>query len=345
MAFAATIMRRKPSQCIGWHCLTRAQQIGTIVSIVVFSVVLLLVYMYCLGRARLAHRKRTTIRLPGGRRTTRGHDHNTALAHLPVAQNIPGYPPRVVYYPAVFHLNRHEDQTGQSCVVSLAATPRPYAPVPPMIMYAPAPAQPAPYQSHGQASASIRVERATSGARAHTDVSPPESLRRPRHPNWFQRLGRVLRMPVGTASTVASSTAPGTPVRSTGPENDASRRSSRSTTHETNNVEARREPSPPPVEPQSSSDAVPDTDGNSLQTNVATVHSDDYEMLDPPSPLAGHLGGPYASHWIPSTSSLSGLESPLDCRSDCQDFRRRLDRETLGGAAPDITDKRGIALG
>ncbi|UNI14373.1 hypothetical protein JDV02_001007 [Purpureocillium takamizusanense] len=284
-------MRRGPDNCLGWHCLTRPQQIGIIFSIVVFSVVTLVAYMYCLGRARIAQRNRTTIQLPGGRRTARNHDGNTTMAHLPVAQNIPGYPPQVVYYPAVFHLNRHGDQMAPRCVVSLAATPRPYAPIPPMVMYSTAPARPATHQPFRVAPSSTRVEGANvSGPRAYPLDSPPESLRRPRHPTWFQRLSRVLRMPVGTASTVASSTTPGTPVQSPPSAREASRRDSRSATHEVNNIERRDEPSPSPAEPPSSSNTPQDTDGNSLRTNVATVHSDDYEMLDPPSPLAGYPG-------------------------------------------------------
>lgn len=282
MGLLETIGPRGLSRCLGWHCLTWSEQFGIIFTIVVVAIVLLVVYMYYLGLARLSYKERTTIRLPGGRRIKRQPNPNTAIASLPVAhQWPPGYPAQVAYYPTVFGLGSPEGPRAQ-----------PYAPpwistwTQPAIVYVTASAQPAPGTFNIQATEPIHAggteARGTQPQlRGPWPAPAAGSFGRPREPTWYQRLGRVFRMPVGTASTVASSTAPGTPRRMTVDEGEA-RATECSPPQRADQHNAPTRSTAPAV------DAAQDDDASSVQTNVATVHSDDFVMTDPaPSMMPG----------------------------------------------------------
>ena len=221
MGLLETTARRGLARCLGWHCLTWSEKFGIIFSIVTVSAVLLVVTMFCFGRARMSHRQRTTVRLPGGRRIARQHYEDTAPALFPIAQQWPpGFPGQVTYYPATFSLGGPGGPRAQpyaAHIVQPCPVPWPCPPARPAIVYGAVPAQPvagsfgisAPEPAHV---GSTETQNTPPRPGSQPPASPAESLGRPREPTWFQALSRLFRMPLGTASTVASSTRPGTPI-------------------------------------------------------------------------------------------------------------------------------------
>ncbi|KAH7023479.1 hypothetical protein EDB80DRAFT_886047, partial [Ilyonectria destructans] len=171
-------------------------------------------------------------------------------------------------------------------------------PQPPIPMVYPVP----PYQSRNpQRTFHPEPHR---GGSARISLSPSSMGSPPRQPTWRQRLSRVFALPVGRVSTVASSSAPGTPIRS---------RSQSTVTHERGRRTTPRSSTRPIQEPshnhrgriysvsptrsvrtrhtstaqQSDEDVV-----LSPRTDVATVHSDDFELQPTPVP-AGQVTPPY----------------------------------------------------
>lgn len=298
-------VRRGLGRCPGWHCLTAAEKSGIILSIVVVSGVLLLAYMYYLGRATISRRESTSVRLPGGRRVEpcRVQPPNTAIAPLPVVQQWPGYPAQVFYQPAVFSVDEAHRARAQPYI-------RPYHQyTPPAIIYPLPPIQryPMPTTQHSptapiQRQCGHREASLPGAARSESNMqasqaspsSPPGSLRRPRQPTLLQRLGRALRMPVGRASTIASTSVPGTPRRTVSRDSPSRRRTARrdaatvGTDGEAGSGEEGRHRQT--SRGRGGYVAAEEDETRSLQTNVATVHSDDFQIVNPPSPLLRQLG-------------------------------------------------------
>ncbi|PNY24729.1 Uncharacterized protein TCAP_05316 [Tolypocladium capitatum] len=338
-AWGPTPIRRELGRCLGWHCLTAAEKSGIVLSIVVVSGVLLLAYMYYLGRATISRRERASVRLPGGRRVEhrRGLPPNTAIAPLPIVQQWPGYPAQVFHQSAVFSVDEAHRARAQPLVGPC------HRHTPPAIMY------PLPPIQHHPTSTTQRSPRTplqqrdghwedslpgTARPESNTQTlqaspsSPPGSFRRPRQPTLLQRLGQVLRLPVGRASTVASTSVPGTPRR-TGSRESANRRRTARRDEDTaaadgetcdggtGDGETGRQRQSCPG--RGGSVAAEEDETRSLQTNVATVHSDDFQAANPPSPLLRQPGadgendvnmaGLCAGHWIPSESSVR-MEKP-----------------------------------
>ncbi|KND95081.1 hypothetical protein TOPH_00488 [Tolypocladium ophioglossoides CBS 100239] len=333
----STPVRRELGRCFGWHCLTAAEKSGIILSIVVVSGVLLLAYMYYLGRATISRRERTSVRLPGGRRVEhgRGQPSNTAIAPLPVVQQWPGYPAQVFYQPAVFSVDEAHRARAQPCVgrYHRHTPPAIMYPLPPIQHYATPTTQHTPkvpiqqqYGGHREASLP-RIARSESNMQTSQAApsSPPASGGRPRQPTLLQRLGRALRLPVGRASTIASTSVPGTPRRTVSRESANRRWTTRrdeemaaTTDGDADNGERGRQRQPP--RGRRGSVAAEEDETRSLQTNVATVHSDDFRIVNPPSLLLQQLEADgdndanmaelCASHWIPSESSVQMEERP-----------------------------------
>lgn len=305
----ATILAREPDNCTGWNCLTQAEQFGIILSIVVISIILILAYMYYLGKLTQAHRELVlaTRHRRHRRRTPRtgpplGIPGNQQLA----IQTLPNYPPGFMCQPMI-------------CTPAGTSIPQPqpflvpgYYPQPPPVPIRYSIPQQHPPTVH-QPLNSFPARAPTgdfNNRNAQSDPSSPRDLP-PRQPSWRQRLARAVGLPVGRASTISSSSESRTPRRSrshsrTASENAGSR------------LEIRREapvPTPNPTHsstqprrgshdgisarshdervnpemPASANELVSNIieRAQSTQTDAATVHSDDYEMIpnqifDPP---------------------------------------------------------------
>lgn len=291
MTFASHKFRR----CIGWSCLTEAQKTGIIVSITVVAVASFLAYMHCLGKAAIARRERASVRLPGGRRAprARGQRQNTVIAQLPVAHQRPGGPAYVSYQPALFTIHGSHCTTAQPI---FAAGPRP---CPPPTRSCPAPPN-QPHCGHEEASApngmcaGSTTQPAPQPAPQSAPDPPTPSFRRPRQRGWLQTTSQALRLPVGRASTIDSESAPGTPRRVGSPETVNRRRPAGQAGVGTElashgEQDSRSRQSPPAPTGRGGADATEESETSSLQTNVAVVHSDDFQMGDLPSRLAPRL--------------------------------------------------------
>jgi hypothetical protein len=244
------------ARCVGWHCLTTAQKFGIIFSAAAVAVVLGIAWMYYLGRVASSRNNRRSVRLPGGRRIRRNTHlpEAMALGDLPVAQSWPGRPPQVIYQPVIYSFNspggiraHHYFATG------------PYQPIrPPPMAYIPARPQTA-FARHGYQGVVNTTAQANLPKQRHVSpTTPPDAPCQPRPLTWVQRMNRVLGLPLGRASTVASSIS----TERDNPSRRNSRESSRSAEHTAQGNAAS-------VHTQSS--------------NAATVHSDDYDIIQPTS--------------------------------------------------------------
>lgn len=289
------MLRARADRCIGWHCLTPAEKFGIIFSVVVVTIVLAIAWMYYMGRAARSHRNRHSQSLPGGRWAPRNPSlpPNVALGQLPVAQQWPGHPPQVFYQPVIYNLEPQQDPraypylnagpshqktlgaVGQGQLVSPAMQIQPQfiSPQLPPPNNNPTPSHP-PMMQNGHPYCP-REEEPRSFRESETERRPL---------TWRQKLNRIFRLPVGRASTIASSE---TPRRSTSHSTRASPRARNTVPRQrggnvhSNPVMRLESPiRPEPPEPQRSHESrgEPDNDDvQSMDTNVATVHSDDYD--------------------------------------------------------------------
>lgn len=253
--------------------------------------------MHCLGKAAISRRERASVRLPCGRQVPRPRDQpqGVVVAQLPVVQQWPGGPAVVTYHPALFTVEGPHRATAQPLRVA-ESYPRPSL----AAMHAVSPVQ----QQHGCQEASSRVATragdATQPAPQAAPDSPPPSIRRQGQPSWRQAVSRTLRLPVGRASTIDSSSAPGTPRHVHSPEGVHRGRLREETGREgvpvpslVDKEQGNGGCQPPPLRTSGENDGdAGQTDTSSLQTNVAVVHSDDFETVDPHSRLAKPSGKP-----------------------------------------------------
>ncbi|PFH61345.1 hypothetical protein XA68_17594 [Ophiocordyceps unilateralis] len=245
-AIDMAFLNRRLSRCVGWSCLSSAQRSGIIFSIAFFSVVFFLVYMHCLGKAAISRRERRSVRLPGGRRVPRQSlgTHGGVIAQLPVVWLWPGNQAHVVYQPALFNVEGHHG-------------PR---------------AQPVPYPEHYTLSSPGIWNHQVPGCNLRPATQPmPNPLRPLEQPTWRQRLNRVMRFPVGRASTIASESAAGTP----GP------RDSMEITGLPPAAANGTQPDDQVPRQGRGNDSPEASESRSIQTNVATVHSDDFRVDEP----------------------------------------------------------------
>ncbi|KAF5005849.1 hypothetical protein FDECE_7734 [Fusarium decemcellulare] len=275
-------LRPRNTDCSGWNCLTAAEQFGIIFSIVVTSIVLLLAYMYYLGRITSSHQEIVLARRRRRRRRPSSLVTSVSMGQLPVIPHYPSQPQQVFYQPVLYSLSGGQVLLPQSQGIPGQHPVPMFYPAQPIQFSQPRPSFPPHFQGNQQ------------GPPAGRPASP--SLRRvSRQPTWRQRLCRAFGLPLGRASTVASS-APGTPVRSRSQSLGAheSRRGSLSGSRNADNNPSRRSSQVSVASRSRSNKARRSNENNqdnirrppSPGTDVATVHSDDYDLIPAPEPVA-----------------------------------------------------------
>ncbi|KAH7170512.1 hypothetical protein EDB81DRAFT_168033 [Dactylonectria macrodidyma] len=317
----ASVFPRQDNGCTGWNCLTTAQQFGIIFSIVVTSVILIFAFMYYFGRITSTRTELVLARRHRSRQ--RRHRHSMPsiiLGRLPMHQQYPNYQPRVMYQPVVYDPGRGSflHQMAYFSPGQHPGSERPPQPIPipphqvqyhPGIFYPGHPLRgqlpqppipmacsipPDQFQYHTQSG------RPGSVPRGSIRGDSPSLRRRSslRQPSWWQRVWRACALQPGRASTIETSPAPRTPVRSRSGSTVA-HDTRRPTTARTRSREAqgsrrsRRSrsrsvgPTPSPRTchartPHQSDDHM----AESPRTDLATVHSDDFQ-LPPPDMLRG----------------------------------------------------------
>ncbi|KAI9902585.1 hypothetical protein N3K66_001937 [Trichothecium roseum] len=261
----------------------------------------------------MVQRSRNVTTLPGGREVPRSRElpENIALGQLPIAHQAPGQLAQLYHQPAVFSINAFGQHLAQ-----------------PYHMTGPYPGQGVPASSHSPTVAPTESQliysHMTGDALAyvqplqlpHSPTSPvsyasgptathqanlnsqrPQGGTEPgnrgpdRQPGVLQRFARLLRMPTGRASTIASSDDGHTPRRSRSTTRSVAGAAERTdqepqqTTRSTESDQRPRTPEMRPQTPQRPDDAETDS-SSSASTNVATVHSDDYDIIRVPSELS-----------------------------------------------------------
>ena len=271
----------RSNKCYSWDCLTSSEQAGIIVSVVATSVILLFAYMYYLGRLTEAHRQVTISRSRRNRaqRANFIHFHEVSLVQLPV---VPQYPSENIFYtPFAYHPEPlvASYQPGTARVV-----------IPSHRMPTIVPAQPTTYV-HVPITPDVSNNRGQNSSRP-VESTPSISLSAPsdsevtvnHEREWWRRLCRVLGLPVGRASTIASDSTPSSPAI---PQNRAQRSSSsrpgpKNVGHDPTPLENQG------LQPNTGNQnlRIPDHDGSqhspmrgqSPSSVVATVHSDDFDI-------------------------------------------------------------------
>lgn len=266
--------------CTRWRCLTAAEKFGIIFSATVVAITFAIVWMCCLGKSASAHRRRQTVSLPGGRRALRDPrmPPGTAMGQLPIACHHPGCPPQVWYQPAMYGVDNPNDA-------------RRVYPYPQALMAGP----------YGHNIPTVfDTPRLLPAAQAHTQQAD--------HPaSWRNRLGRIFAPPMGRASTIASNDEP---RRSTSMSSmraaQASRRQSMdgTTTPRRRSVDTAAPATTPrkqgrrddsttmsprhtggirvvtPVGSPRRDRAPVNSPTMSISSDAATVHSDDYDLVE-----------------------------------------------------------------
>ncbi|RFN45939.1 l-aminoadipate-semialdehyde dehydrogenase large subunit [Fusarium flagelliforme] len=271
----------RSDKCYSWDCLTPSEQAGIIVSIVATSAILLFAYMYYLGRLTDAHRQLTIRRQRRNRaqRATFIHFHEVSLVQLPV---VPQYPSEnVLYAPFVYH---PEPLTANY----QPATARVI--IPSHTMPTVVPAQPTTYVHVPVAGTSNdRVENSPQSLQPTPSISlstPSDTDNTANHEReWWKRLCRVLGLPVGRASTIASDSIPNSPVI---PQHRAQRSSSsrsgpESVGHNPTSLENQglqpNTGNPNLLIPGYNGTQHSPMRGQSPASVAATVHSDDFDIV------------------------------------------------------------------
>ncbi|KAF7558664.1 hypothetical protein G7046_g5493 [Stylonectria norvegica] len=312
------LVHPRHTDCVGWKCLTDAEKFGVVFSIVVTSVILILAYMYYLGRITDAHQEQMVAYRRGRRRRRVSYPPIINPGQLPVVQQWPTYPPRTLYQPVMYNA------VGSGTLPSRPLMfPPPYPQQPTHIFY-PNPIsqqfqgqqfQGQPFQGQGQQPLSQpqNIHQAPG-------TPPPERHRRnftqrnfrppwpspdglpPRQPTWRQRLGRALGLPTGRASTIESSSQPGTPSHSRSPSTriqdvaagNATPRPSSNPSRIPSRPDTPRRATDRSHPPSLSLSVNVNHDvvdrAESPQTDAATVHSDDYQPVAAPSPVDERRG-------------------------------------------------------
>ncbi|KAL6868047.1 hypothetical protein J3F83DRAFT_89744 [Trichoderma novae-zelandiae] len=270
--------RRRSNSCLGWHCLSSVTHFGIIFSIVVTVLILSVVWMYCLGRARIFRKQTEPQNVPNRQRTNQHHHHPETIAR-PV-------PPPIVQQVPVFNY-----AVPQQTLMYFFPGPQFPTTLPPGVMNAhvqlPAPPifrpQEAPYPPHpgGMASGLPKAHE------YHQAEEPPDNVYPSRQPTWWQRFYRAFTLPVGDASTVASSSSPEPSERSQAADFDAKPPTASPHTDGGHKVrvenQGERKDLELPINDRDDTSSMLcnlDTSSDSLssiRSDAATVHSDDFE--------------------------------------------------------------------
>ncbi|KAF4965799.1 hypothetical protein FSARC_6432 [Fusarium sarcochroum] len=314
------LLRPRHNDCSGWNCLTAAEQAGIIISIIVTSIVLLFAYMYYLGRITTAHQE-IVLRRQRRRRRRRSNlapVPTISLVNLPIVPQFPSQ--RVAYQPFLYSPNGAPVilPQFQGPPVPLSQQPVPVIyPVHPTGYVYPQP----PFQPNFQQS------RPNTPAQ-HLSPAPASISSRglpPRQPSWRQHLRRVFGLTTGRASTVASNSAPGTPVLSQAQPETAHGETRRSlsrpgyveTDHAPrNNHEHQRSSGHSNALHRSAEDHQDGTIRLQSPVSVAaTVHSDDYDLIPNPNPTPTLQNAAAQGYRPPDMASYGGAVEELSSNS------------------------------
>ncbi|KAL6698725.1 hypothetical protein J3F84DRAFT_233003 [Trichoderma pleuroticola] len=274
--------RRRSDSCLGWHCLSSATHFGIIFSIVVVFIILSIVWMYYMGRARILRNQTKPRNVPRRQRNRQFHRNldgpSRPASHLAL-------PTPVLQYGVV-----------QQTPIYIFSRPQILATRPPGVinphLYSPAPVIRPPEAPRPQPSDDVAAESPKAEESHQEKVQPSENESPLRHPTWWQKLYRAFTLPIGVASTVASSPSP-EPLEPLPPTHINIRHSASCPNFDDHAVQTinRKEvrDSGRPLEEQDETSSMIcnlDTSSDSpmsIRSDVATVHSDDYEM-----PLSGN---------------------------------------------------------
>lgn len=268
---------RGVSYCFGWHCLTPAQHFGIIFSVIVVTLFLAILWMCYLGKLATLKKQRGSVSLPGGRRVPRTSIINAEAIPLGQLSNSPTH---IIPHQPVYGSTFIPYPQPQPYVLAHQQFPRPPTPMP--FLFGPA-------MNAGLAVQESPVEMDADPRTTQSHNSNHESDRR----SWRQRLGAMLRMPMGRASTISSTNSArschqntlGTSDNRT-PRSARSRQKSFPRNDSFNDRNFHQQPLSPSirlVEQETTLRSRGDRDDeisatHSLHTDAATVRSDDYYM-------------------------------------------------------------------
>ncbi|OAQ70422.1 hypothetical protein VFPPC_02898 [Pochonia chlamydosporia 170] len=278
---APIVHESRQARCIGWHCLTAAEQFGIIFSSVVVFLVFSLVYMYCLGRACIANKDRQASRLDIAKHSrVSSHGHRrpaTPLVWTPTTQN------QLVVRPAM---------AGQQALGLRQVWSQPYTNP---VIYHGVPLVPLAFTASATQPAAAYQQPIYDGTSDPAPSRPPSCARdtftantiRSKSPGWRRRLNQILQLPLGRASTIHTDSGPASP-KSIRQDHCVFRQESGSNHSVRKKSQAKRQ----------SHRAGKKTGGletssaevASIRSTAATVRSDDFELISPASSLDSQPG-------------------------------------------------------
>ncbi|KAG6169859.1 hypothetical protein E4U51_001283 [Claviceps purpurea] len=274
------VLRRRGS-CIGWQCLTSAEQFGVIFSSIIVFLILSLVYMYCLGKA-ITYRRSKESREPS-RYIDSGAIIRHAAINVPTAPSTALYPTIALITPAYYNQ---------------VAIPFPQSHMTPIAFRGIPIAAPTYRRDAGQSipisqpSTNASEPGCKQGGQRANIVNPNISAEsQTTTPGWRQLLRRALRLPVGQAHTIYSESNHSSP-RDSRSETVGSPGCAQQSDIQTRTVDERveRQPRVHSAEDSSAEDGYDEAETASIATDAATVHSDDFQMLSPPSSIDSPSG-------------------------------------------------------
>ncbi|KAL7961668.1 hypothetical protein V8C34DRAFT_273304 [Trichoderma compactum] len=229
--------------------------------------------MYYMGRARTLRNQSKPHAVPRRQRNRNLNGPTRPASHLALPAPVLQY--GVAQQTPVYFFSRPQ----------ILAT-RPLGVMNPPHLYLPAPIVRPPEAPRPKASDDVAFEPPK--AESHQEkVQPPENESPLRHPSWWQKLYRAFTLPVGVASTVASSPSP-EPLEPLPPTHINIRHSASCPNFndravQTFNFKEARDSKRSLEEQDETSSMVCNLDTSSdsvesIRSDVATVHSDDYEM-------------------------------------------------------------------
>ncbi|KAL7912985.1 hypothetical protein GGI35DRAFT_441664, partial [Trichoderma velutinum] len=268
--------RRQSDSCLGWHCLSSATHFGIIFSIVIVFIILSIVWMYYMGRSRILRNQSKPHNVP--RRHRNGHHRNLYGPTRPVShlaqQNL------VLQY-----------EVAQPTPIYFFSRPQILTTRPPGVMnthlYLPA-AVVRPPEAHRPKPSDDVASESPKAEESHQENPQPLENESPSHQlTWWQRFYRAFNLPVGAASTVASSPSPEPlePSQAThiNIRHSASCPSFGHHVVQAVNLKEAKDSEQSTKEQDQTSSMVCNMDTSSdsmlsIRSDAATVHSDDYEM-------------------------------------------------------------------
>lgn len=270
-------MPRGVSYCFGWHCLSPAQHFGIIFSVIVVILFLAVLWMCYLGKLATLKKQRGSVSLPGGRRVPRTSIVNAEVIPLGQLSNPPAH---AIPHQPVYGNTFIPFPQAQPYVLTHQQLPRPPTPMPYLS---------GPVMSGGLIVQGSAVEMDAGPRTTRSQNCNHESDRR----SWRHRLGAMLRMPMGRASTISSTNSVRSCHQNTlgasdnrTPRSASSRQKSFPRSDSFNDRNIHQQPTSPSirlVEQETTLHSHGERDGEisatqSLHTDAATVRSDDYYM-------------------------------------------------------------------